>query len=370
MGLIAQYSKLIANKPGLILVIALLFSGIMFYGLTKLEMTDLDYEDILPKGIEVIDAMNIIRNDFGGTESVIIVIKIEPNVAGSNEPKDVRDPRIIQYIDILTQKAGYADYVEDVSSISEIIKQSNGGYIPNSISEIKKFLGNPAVNNYISKDYSMSLIRISLNEEAQSNAEEIEKQLSEIIDKTEKPAGVSVQLAGEIVRDSVMKRLIQPDMSKTSMISLIGIVVVLLLLFRSFKNGLLSLTTILFGAVWALGFTSLIGMGISPATSGVISMIIGIGIDFGIQVIVRFKQELRNNDKRKAMEITMNGVLMPMFITTLAALIGFQAMSLGELKVMAEMGTIMSFGVAFCMLVAITIVPSLLVLLEKDKIKK
>jgi len=32
----------------------------------------------------------------------------------------------------------------------------------------------------------MSLIRISLNEDAQLNAEEIEKQLSEIIDKTQK----------------------------------------------------------------------------------------------------------------------------------------------------------------------------------------
>ena len=68
MGLRTKYSKLVANKPGLILVIALLFSGIMFYGLTKLEMTDLDYEDILPKGIGVIDAMNIIRDDFGGTK--------------------------------------------------------------------------------------------------------------------------------------------------------------------------------------------------------------------------------------------------------------------------------------------------------------
>jgi len=45
-------------------------------------------------------------------------------------------------------------------------------------------------------------------------------------------------------------------------------------------------------------------------------------------------------------------------------------MSFRDLKIMGEMGTIMSLGVAFCMLVAITIVPSILVLSEKDKIKK
>ena len=127
--------------------------------------------------------------------------------------------------------------------------------------------------------------------------------------------------------------------------------------------------TILFGVIWALGFTSLIGMGISPVTSGVISMIMGIGIDFGIQVINRFKQEMIEYDKKEAMRRTINGVFMPMLTTTLAALIGFRAMSLGELKMMGEMGTIMSFGVAFCMLAAITIVPSLLVLFTKEQKK-
>ena len=110
-------------------------------------------------------------------------------------------------------------------------------------------------------------------------------------------------------------------------------------------------------------------MGINVATSGVISMIMGIGIDFGIQIITRFKQELKNNEKREAMRITINGIFMPMFITTLAALIGFRAMSLGQLKLMGEMGTIMSLGVAFCMLAAITIVPSILVLFTKEKKK-
>lgn len=367
MGLIARYSKLVANRPGLILIVSLLFSVFMFYGLSTLQMADMDYEDILPKGVEVIDAMTIIQDEFGGSESAIIVIELDPTVMGSNEPKDIIDPRVIKYIDTLTQKAKYVSCVDEVSSISEIIKQSNNGYIPNSISEIKRFLNNPAVNNYVSNDHSMSLIRINLNEDAQLKAEEIEKELSDIIDKTEKPAGISVQLAGETMTSPIMKRLIQPDMSKTSMVSLIGIVITLLLLFRSFKSGLLPLTTILFGTIWAIGFTSLIGMGISPATSGVISMIMGIGIDFGIQVITRYKQELRTNDKRKAMEITMNEIFMPMFITTLAALIGFRAMSLGELKMMGEMGTIMSFGVAFCMLAAVTIVPSLLVLLEREK---
>jgi len=371
MGLINQYSKLVTNKPVLVLIISLIFTGFMFYSVTKIQMTNIEYEDILPKGNEVIDAFNFVKNEFGGSNSAIIVIEVDPSYPYSNEPIDIRDPRVIRYIDILTQQSQYVDYVDSVSSASQLIRESNQGHIPNSLKSIKNILdNNPFSNQYISDDYSMSLIKINLNEDASDNAEEIERQLSELIDKIEKPAGIKVQLAGETLKHPILRKETGKDMNKTSLFSMIGIVLILFILFRSIKNTILPLMTILFGVVWALGFTSLIGMGISPVTSGVISMIMGIGIDFGIQVINRFKQELREHDKKEAMRRTIKGVFMPMLTTTLAALIGFRAMSLGKLRIMGEMGTIMSFGVAFCMLAAVTVVPGILVLLEKYKNKK
>jgi len=370
MGLINQYAELVTNKPVLVLIIALVFTGAMLYSVTKLQMINIDYEDILPEGNEVIDAFDFVKNEFGGLDSAIIVIEIDPSSANSNEPSDIRDPRVMRYIDILTQQSQYVDYVNRVSSASQLIKASNQGYIPNSLKSIKDILNkNPFSNQYISEDYSMSIIKIDLNEDATDNAKEIEKQLSKLIDKTEKPAGIKVQLAGETLKHPILQKETGKDMNKTSLFSMIGIVLILFLLFRSVKNTILPLMTILFGVIWALGFTNLIGMGISPVTSGVISMIMGIGIDFGIQVINRFKQELRESNKKEAMKKTISGIFMPMLTTTLAALIGFRAMSLGELKMMGEMGTIMSFGVAFCMLAAVTIVPSLLVLFTKEQKK-
>ena len=133
MKIINQYAKLVANKPILILIISLIFTGVMIYGLMKIETTDIDYEDLLPDDIEVITAMDIVKNEFGGAENVLIVIKLDPSFPNSDEPLDIRDPRVIKYIDILSQEVEHVDYVEDVSSISKIIKQVNKGYIPNSL---------------------------------------------------------------------------------------------------------------------------------------------------------------------------------------------------------------------------------------------
>ena len=62
--------------------------------------------------------------------------------------------------------------------------------------------------------------------------------------------------------------------------------------------------------------------------------------------------------------------MIPMLTTTLAALVGFKAMSLGELTMMGELGTIMSYGIAASFLAAITIIPAILVVGERLSNKK
>jgi predicted RND superfamily exporter protein len=180
----------------------------------------------------------------------------------------------------------------------------------------------------------------------------------------------------------VMEKNIGPDMAKTSLYSLIGILIIILVLFRSIKYGFTPMSTIIFGTVWAMGFVGFIGMGMSSQTSGVLSMIMGIGIDFGIQVVTRYRFEMANIPGLKedhpnidlgpkdAMAVTLNNVIVPMLTTTLAALIGFQAMSLGKLTFLGDMGTIMSYGVAASMVAAITIVPAIVIILDTVDLKK
>ncbi len=108
-------------------------------------------------------------------------------------------------------------------------------------------------------------------------------------------------------------------------------------------------------------------------------MIMGIGIDFGIQLVTRYRLELANLSSlkvkhpylghRDAMEVTLNNVITPMLTTTLAALIGFQAMSLGRLTFLGDMGTMMSYGVAASMIAAITIVPAIILIIDTMNIK-
>ena len=222
---------------------------------------------------------------------------------------------------------------------------------------------------YISDDYTTTIIRINLAEMNEEKKGEFIDELKHIISETEKPAGLNIGMTGDPVVSEELKNQIMPTMQTTSMFSLIGIFIVVCLLFLSLRYGIISLFAIGFGIIWVYGALGLSGMPMSSTMSGGVSMIMGIGIDFGIQVVNRFKQERKKHKIEKAMKITLSNTFVPMLITTLAALIGFRAMSLGQLTLLADLGNMISFGVLFCFIAAITVIPSVLVINERLKIK-
>ena len=363
-GFIEKYGNFVAHNPYKILILALIVTFFSVFFASNIELTGMDYMDILPGEVEVVSTMNVVIDMFGGADSVQMVVETNPKYINSNEIRDIRNPAVLKYLELLGDATSKSEDVVSVTSTTSILKQMNDNHIPQSIETSKRLIEqNPSIDPYISKDYSMTLVKIRISDDA--DEEELEKELSQIIKQTPKPAGVKVGLIGDPLELPVMVRQIQPDMKKTSTYSLIGILVIIFLLFFSIKHGLIPLTTIVFGTVWCFGFMGLIGFNLSSALAGVVSMIMGIGIDFGIQTVSKFREELKSCPPEESMIITYNSVFIPMGITTLAAAIGFRAMGIGKITIMGDLGKVMTFGIIACMIAAITIVPALLIIGEK-----
>ncbi len=340
-----------------------------------------DIKSMLPKDVESISTLNSIENEFGSTNYVLFAVEITPSYMGSDEVRDIRDPRVLRYLNQLSILAEHTDNVIDVSSAATVLKSLNNGRLPQSEREVQDLANkNGLLDDYFNKDYSMALVRIQTTDDADLKVVEIE--LNKIIDELPRPPGITTALGGPAMESVIMEKNIGPDMAKTSLYSLIGILIIIFVLFRSIRYGFTPMTTIIFGTLWAMGYVGFIGMGMSSQTSGVLSMIMGIGIDFGIQVVTRYRFEMSNIHSLKepypsrdfqpkdAMAVTLNNVIIPMLTTTLAALIGFQAMSLGKLTFLGDMGTIMSYGVAASMVAAITIVPAIVIIADTIDVKK
>lgn len=175
-----------------------------------------------------------------------------------------------------------------------------------------------------------------------------------------------------MIEEHELNKILNPDSSRTGIISFIAIIIFLFIVTRSIKYTILPLVTVILAILWVFGLIGYFGIPFNSIISSVISMTIGVGIDFGIQLALRFRHErhVNNLDKQAAMTNTLKYTLYPMVITVIAALVGFQAMRFGKLTLMGDLGTAMSFAILSSMIVAITIVASLIILFEKKHLKK
>ena len=371
-GPLDKYAKFVSHHTITVLAIFFIFTLFTGYQASLMETAGTTQKAWLPEGIEVINTFELIADQFAGSFATsTIAVETEPRYAKSDEIRDVRDPEVLRYVDLLAERAKLVYGVVGAESAADVVKGVNGGRIPPSLRSVKSLLehneiAEQRISNYISDDYSLTVVRLNLLEDI--DAEEVVEELREVIN-VDKPKGVSVEISGDPVIEVTMQELAEETMGMTSFVSFALIILILIIVFASIKYGLIPLLTIVFGLTWAIGTLVLAGFEITPQTSGVMAMIMGIGIDFGIQVTKRFRYELQIRKKEEAMVNTLSNVFYPMCITTLAAVIGFKCLALGKLPVMADMGTMMATGVVFCMIAALTVVPAVLVLFERKSIK-
>jgi len=369
-GLLDNYARFVAHHALVVLAIFLIFTIFTGYQASLMGTAGTSQKEWLPEDIEVIDTFNLISDQFAGSfATATIAVESEPRYAKSDEIRDVRDPEVLRYVDLLAERAKLVYGVVGAESAADVIKEANGGRIPVSLRSVKSLLAHnemakQGISNYISDDYSLTVVRLNLLEDI--DTEEVVEELREVINM-KKPPGVEVELSGDPVLEVTMQELAEETMGTTSLVSFALIILILIIIFASIKYGLIPSLTIVFGLIWAYGTLVLAGFEITPQTSGVMAMIMGIGIDFGIQVTKRFRYELRTQKREDAMVDTVKNVSYPLTITTLAAVIGFKCLSLGQLPMMADMGTMMATGVVFCMVAALTVVPAILMLLERRR---
>jgi hypothetical protein len=370
MNVIESYSRLIVNHPFWVILFALVLTigSFSVYGLLVVDNPSVD--EILPEDFEVVSAINKLSDNLGGGESSAFMVAIELAPEFGSDLTDIRDPRIVRYTKLLSEQINNVEDVRGSSSLGGSVYTLNDGRAVNDLRKIKSLVeNNPIIfDRIVNEKYSLTLIRVYANEGFDVGF--LQEEVQKIIDNTPKPQGIEVRLVGEQIAGKISEDLTGPDSQKTSMISLIAIVLILIITFRHPIYSILPLFTIIFGVIWVFGFMAIAGIKMTNFSSGAISMIIGIGIDFGIQTIMRFKQELAEAKPVLAMQKTMENVLKPMFITTVASFIGFWAMTYGDFIILGELGKIMALGVVYCFFAAVTIVPAISVLYEVYKPKR
>lgn len=144
-------------------------------------------------------------------------------------------------------------------------------------------------------------------------------------------------------------------------------VTVLFLVFRA-RWRLLSLGVVLIGSVWAFGLMGYLGISLTMVTISGLPILIGLGIDFSIQMHSRFEEECeRTGDSLAGLTSALSNLGPALGIAVVAATVGFLALHISRVPMIRDFGSMLAVGIVILAIAGVLIPTSILFWRDKKR---
>ncbi len=156
------------------------------------------------------------------------------------------------------------------------------------------------------------------------------------------------------------------DVKWTSAGALLMVFVVITLGFRDWRAVLLVFTPLVVANIWTLGFAAVVVGSLNTFTSFVSAVLLGMGIDFGIHLFNRYREErAQGGSLEEAVVRAWDRVGRPCLATAVTASCGFLALLVGRFQGFSQLGLLLGVGVLFCLALVFVLLPLLIVWRER-----
>ena len=153
---------------------------------------------------------------------------------------------------------------------------------------------------------------------------------------------------------SILKR----DTAIISMISLVIVNIILYLDFRKIYHVMLCQIPVAVSILCTLGIMGLSGISLNFMNAIVFVLLFGIGTDYAVHLLHQY-----HADRNIGATFLQTGKAV--FVAGLTTIAGFGSIGFSSYKGLATMGQVAAIGVTLCVILSLTLVPSLIRLLEE-----
>ncbi len=218
-------------------------------------------------------------------------------------------------------------------------------------------------------EYRAAAIKIFVNARSEtSDANAVYVDLKEDI----KGSGFKgkVNVAGYVISTWTTIKSIQESQIQSTQLSIIMAAIILMFIFRSFILGILSIIPVAISAMWILGTMSLtqymhndLGMtgvpdvSLNVLTVMVTALTIGLGVDYSIHIIERFREEMACGDVRASIHTTIVTSGSAIFVSVLTTFAGFIILLASPMPITQHFGLITSLTMVYSFFLGVFTLP-------------
>lgn len=399
-----------ANHPRTIFSLALILIIFTGFGLSRLEVEN-SFISYFDKDTEIYQGMTLIDNKLGGTTPLDIIINLTPpgnkaeiqpaNTATdesfdsefndddffiddfANEPDtSSNDPgkywftqdkmatarKVHQYLDSLPETGK----VLSIDTMMQVAEQFNNGKPLDTLAltllyskipqEFHHILIKPYV--YFADNELRFTVRVR-----ESSADLRRNQLLQKIqhDLTNELgfAQEQVHLTNMLVMYNNMLQSLFRSQILTIFVVMIGIMLMFMLLFRSFKLALIGIIPNALSAASVLAIMGWLGIPLDMMTITIAAIVIGIGVDDTIHYIHRFGKEIKQDyDYQAALSRSHETIGNAMYYTSLVIMIGFSILVLSNFVPTIYFGLLTGLAMFVALISNLTLLPQLIAVVK------
>ncbi|MEE8138516.1 MAG: MMPL family transporter [Thermoanaerobaculia bacterium] len=364
------------RKPILLAFGALfIFSG---FGIARLRV-DSNFLDELSDRVPIKRTTQFVDETMGGTGSLVYLFDTQV-------PDGIKDPSVLREIERLQREAErQTSLVMKTYSIVDVLKDINRSFhegdpayevLPDTRELVAQYLllyeisGGAEVDEYVSSDYSRANLELRVKLKETSFYQQLVEDLDSYLQDRPLRAS-SVSLTGMGALWLQLQNYITRSQIRGFLLAFGVIAVLMCLLFRSIKIGLIAMVPNLSPVILTLGVMGWLGIPLDYVRLLIGALAIGISVDDTIHHTMRYLHEFgRSGDYEGALFASMRDVGRALFITSAALILGFLVLVTSIMATLVSFGLLIAATVFVALVADFLLMPALVLTLEPFGLKR
>lgn len=366
-----QLANIVVRWRWLVILASLILIVLVAGGARNLTIST-SYQSFFSSDYPELVAFNEFQKTYSKTDNILFVIKAKD--------KTVFTPMTAAAIEKLTKKAWLIPFATRVDSLSnfqnswakgdELTVENlyrNGSKLSQELLNEKQqiALSEPLLKGkLISEDATTTGINVTMNFPeknlselpdamvvAQKIANEIESEFT----------GIKVAITGISPLNNAFFAVAQSDAMTLMPVMYLLLILVTLIVLRSFFGMMLTVLVIMFSTIAAVGMAGYLGIVLDPISMTAPTVILTLAVADSVHILVTMLGLMREgNDKISSLKESIRINFLPVSVTSITTIIGFLSLNFAASPPFWFLGNITAMGIAAAWLLSLTLLPALI----------
>ncbi len=348
----SRFAAAVLRHRRMIFIATLLLVVLLGSGISKVWINS-SFLEKFEKDSDIVLTDAFINEHFGGTSTLNVILEAEREDA-------FKEPDLLRLVDEMQARSeelaevgnsfGLTDYLRQ---INKVMNADDPAYdaIPESQDLVAQYLllyemsGDPeTLWETVDYGFRRSNVMLQLKGDDSKTINRAIDVVNDFIPRFEN-LGVEVNFAGSGYKSLVFTDLILKGQISSLILSLVIVIVLLALMFKRFVAGLIGAVPITITAIVNFGVMGVLGIPLSTTTALISSIAIGVGIDYAVHFIDRFRINAgRTGDLNATVRETMHHSGSAILFNAMVVIAGFLVLLFSAFPPNRALGALVSFN--------------------------